>query len=272
MSATVPTEPGVEALEFTNRSPFQPGDVASLDSARSRARRSARRWAADDAAPLPPPGDRQPRRGRDAGDPRGPRAQRAARRADPRHRALHRARAPRAVRPPGRRALRRPAWRRRRPQRYLDYEALERALRRDARRRGLGRLGLRRRAPGVRRAVRAARASSSSGPTPTSCARSATRSRPSGSPSRPACRSRPGAAARSRPSRRRARHAERIGFPLMIKAAAGGGGRGMRRVDAPDELPTAFARARAEAEQAFGDARVLMEQPRRRRRATSRCS
>ena len=36
------------------------------------------------------------------------------------------------------------------------------------------------------------------------------------------------------------RHATRIGFPLMVKAAAGGGGRGIRRVDAPDELAAAF--------------------------------
>src|SRR3954470_22034328 len=55
------------------------------------------------------------------------------------------------------------------------------------------------------------------------------------------------------------RHAERLGLPLMIKAAAGGGGRGMRRVDRLEELPTAFERARAEAEQAFGDPSVLME-------------
>ena len=54
-------------------------------------------------------------------------------------------------------------------------------------------------------------------------------------------------------------HAERLGFPLMIKAAAGGGGRGMRRVDAADELPNCFERARAEAEAAFGDPSVLME-------------
>src|SRR5215208_2109519 len=52
---------------------------------------------------------------------------------------------------------------------------------------------------------------------------------------------------------------ERIGFPLMIKAAAGGGGRGMRRVEDPDELASAFERARAEAAQAFGDPAVLME-------------
>ena len=55
------------------------------------------------------------------------------------------------------------------------------------------------------------------------------------------------------------RHGERLGFPLMIKAAAGGGGRGMRRVDGPDELAVAFERARAEAEGAFGDPSVLME-------------
>src|SRR5829696_6241642 len=52
---------------------------------------------------------------------------------------------------------------------------------------------------------------------------------------------------------------ERLGFPLMIKATAGGGGRGMRRVEHPDELATAFERARAEAAQAFGDPGVLME-------------
>jgi len=50
-----------------------------------------------------------------------------------------------------------------------------------------------------------------------------------------------------------------LGFPLMIKAAAGGGGRGMRRVERPEELEIAYERARAEAEQAFGDSSVLME-------------
>ena len=55
------------------------------------------------------------------------------------------------------------------------------------------------------------------------------------------------------------RHAARIGFPLMIKAAAGGGGRGIRRVDAPDALPSAFDSAQAEAIQAFGDGTVLLE-------------
>jgi acetyl/propionyl-CoA carboxylase alpha subunit/acetyl-CoA carboxylase carboxyltransferase component len=55
------------------------------------------------------------------------------------------------------------------------------------------------------------------------------------------------------------RHAERIGVPLMIKAAAGGGGRGIRIVEALDGLPAAFASARAEALQAFGDGTLLLE-------------
>src|SRR3954452_19705480 len=42
------------------------------------------------------------------------------------------------------------------------------------------------------------------------------------------------------------RFGEQLGFPLMIKAAAGGGGRGMRRVTGADEIETAFERARAE--------------------------
>ena len=55
------------------------------------------------------------------------------------------------------------------------------------------------------------------------------------------------------------RHGEQLGFPVMIKAAAGGGGRGMRRVEDADELENAFRRAREEAQKSFGDPRVLME-------------
>ena len=55
------------------------------------------------------------------------------------------------------------------------------------------------------------------------------------------------------------RHAEQLGYPLMIKAAAGGGGRGMRKVERRDQIEEAFERARAEAASAFGDPSVLME-------------
>src|SRR5204863_7242772 len=52
---------------------------------------------------------------------------------------------------------------------------------------------------------------------------------------------------------------EEIGFPLMIKAAAGGGGRGMRVVRDPAELEAAAASARREAKTAFGDETVFFE-------------
>ena len=49
-------------------------------------------------------------------------------------------------------------------------------------------------------------------------------------------------------------------FPLFVKAVAGGGGRGMRRVTEPDALPDAIAAASREAESAFGDPAVFLEQ------------
>jgi geranyl-CoA carboxylase alpha subunit len=55
------------------------------------------------------------------------------------------------------------------------------------------------------------------------------------------------------------REAARIGFPVMVKAAAGGGGRGMRRVEAQADLLEALSRARSEAEHAFGDGRLVLE-------------
>jgi 3-methylcrotonyl-CoA carboxylase alpha subunit len=56
-----------------------------------------------------------------------------------------------------------------------------------------------------------------------------------------------------------AKEARRIGYPVLIKASAGGGGKGMRRVDAPEEFEAALAACRREARQAFGDDRVLVE-------------
>lgn len=52
-----------------------------------------------------------------------------------------------------------------------------------------------------------------------------------------------------------------IGYPLMIKASAGGGGRGMRLVNAEPELADNIKRARSEAKQAFGDDELILEKP-----------
>lgn len=54
-------------------------------------------------------------------------------------------------------------------------------------------------------------------------------------------------------------HAERLGFPVLLKATAGGGGRGIRRVHTADELSRCFEAARSEAFKAFGDPTVFME-------------
>jgi acetyl-CoA carboxylase biotin carboxylase subunit len=53
--------------------------------------------------------------------------------------------------------------------------------------------------------------------------------------------------------------AARIGYPVMLKAAAGGGGKGMRLVHAPDQLKSSLEAARSEAERSFGDGEVYLE-------------
>ena len=53
--------------------------------------------------------------------------------------------------------------------------------------------------------------------------------------------------------------AEQIGYPVMLKAAAGGGGRGMRRVDSAAELPESFARCASEALASFGNGALFLE-------------
>jgi len=53
--------------------------------------------------------------------------------------------------------------------------------------------------------------------------------------------------------------AQKIGYPVLIKARAGGGGKGMRRVDLREEFAEALAGARSEGEKSFGDGHVLIE-------------
>jgi 3-methylcrotonyl-CoA carboxylase alpha subunit len=55
------------------------------------------------------------------------------------------------------------------------------------------------------------------------------------------------------------RAARKIGFPVLIKASAGGGGRGMRRVDHAEDFVAELNAAKAEADSAFGDSTVLLE-------------
>lgn len=55
------------------------------------------------------------------------------------------------------------------------------------------------------------------------------------------------------------REAEGLGYPVMVKASAGGGGRGMRRVETPDLLPEAFVQAQNEAQSAFGNGDLYVE-------------
>ena len=76
----------------------------------------------------------------------------------------------------------------------------------------------------------------------------------------------PGMTSPARDTLELAGFARRAGYPVILKASAGGGGKGMRRVDREDDLADSFARAAAEAEAAFGDRAVyaekLIENPR----------
>jgi len=69
----------------------------------------------------------------------------------------------------------------------------------------------------------------------------------------------PGYQGEDQTEQRMAAEAQRIGYPVMIKAAAGGGGRGMRRVDEADAFGAALAAARSESLHAFGSAQVILE-------------
>jgi 3-methylcrotonyl-CoA carboxylase alpha subunit len=69
----------------------------------------------------------------------------------------------------------------------------------------------------------------------------------------------PGYQGEDQSAERLAAEAARIGFPVLIKAVAGGGGKGMKRVDRAEEFASALASAQREAKAAFGDDRVLLE-------------
>jgi 3-methylcrotonyl-CoA carboxylase alpha subunit len=69
----------------------------------------------------------------------------------------------------------------------------------------------------------------------------------------------PGYQGEKQDARTLAAEAKKIGYPVMIKAVAGGGGRGMRLVEKEGDLPELLASAQREAEGAFGDGRVLIE-------------
>ena len=90
-------------------------------------------------------------------------------------------------------------------------------------------------------------ASRSSGRARRRCASSATRSAPSCSPRRPGSRSRRGAVVRSRAWTPRCARRDEIGYPLMLKATAGGGGRGIRMVASAGDLTDAYERTSQEA-------------------------
>ncbi|HET6916728.1 MAG TPA: biotin carboxylase N-terminal domain-containing protein [Acidimicrobiales bacterium] len=69
----------------------------------------------------------------------------------------------------------------------------------------------------------------------------------------------PGVSDRSLDDEQLAEAAVQIGLPVLLKPSAGGGGKGMRRVEAPGDLPAAIAAARREAVAAFGDGTLLVE-------------
>ncbi len=69
----------------------------------------------------------------------------------------------------------------------------------------------------------------------------------------------PGSGEASDDACRAVQAARRIGYPVMLKAAAGGGGKGMRTAASDDEAREGFLRARSEAQAAFGDGRIFVE-------------
>ena len=141
---------------------------------------------------------------------------------------------------------------------YLSIPSVDRRGRDDRLRGDPPRLRLPRREPGVRARVRRHRSSSSSGRARRSWRRWATRCarrrrwRAAGVPVVPGTEG-VATAAEARAA------ADDLGYPVLLKAAAGGGGKGMRLVSSPAELGGTFQTASIEALAAFGDGRVYVE-------------
>jgi pyruvate carboxylase len=102
-------------------------------------------------------------------------------------------------------------------------------------------------------------ASPSSAPAPKPCARWATRPAPAAWRWRPACRSSPRPRCWATTSPQIKREAAEVGYPLMLKASWGGGGRGMRPILNEDELEAKVREGRREAEAAFGNGEGYLE-------------
>ena len=98
-----------------------------------------------------------------------------------------------------------------------------------------------------------------SGRRPPPCAPWATRRGPRRWPRRAGCPSCPATTATTPADEALRAHAGEVGYPLLVKASAGGGGRGMRVVREPAELDEALDAARREAAASFGDDRLLLE-------------
>ena len=103
------------------------------------------------------------------------------------------------------------------------------------------------------------RASSSSAPIPKPSRRWATRSNSKKFASAAKVSTVPGYLGVIESPERAAEIADEIGYPVMIKASAGGGGKGMRIAHSRQEVAEGFARARSEAKSSFGDDRVFVE-------------